>query len=331
MSKTLPLTQAPSSNRLLHRLKHEAVLNIQQFPDLEGTFCFALPTDLLLILSQTDRLAAIVTVSTELELSKVAGRYAIGFRDGWPIVDPWLSARWGVTAHRRALVRSPLDDSPLQSQDRSLSPAGPAALTYLGWLFTNPDFLRDLHNVRSNHPELFSAQSWASLPVRNSVCLGDLPGFSGWEEVEGAPNVALNEFLVHWRIEQMSSPISAEPLRNELSFRPRQVQSSPLSASCTFSLTDISPVPDRDLLRELLEQRLSSSRSQAPHLKNWFEIVSRDTSGKRQFDRYGRIYQFQHLMRVLYSRYGAQLARRREAVKNAFAKLFCGGSKDHRE
>lgn len=292
-----------------------------KFPHLAGEFFFTLPEDLILLLSKDDKLSSIVAISEEWALTKAGGRRVIGFRNGRPIQNCWLSSRWGVPEHRRVGHLPPSSGTLDERLDRVLAPADPAALAYLGWLFTNPEYLCNLADLEVDFPWMFSARSVVGGPA--------FPSYPDWaccpevsesryelEATEGAK--ARDDLLALWRLEWMDGPASAHPQRLDLD---RGCPPGRL-AGHIFVVPDIAPLPDRDRLREAMEQQLATSRSQAPHLKDWFEIVSRDTLGKRHFDHFGRAYQLQHLMRVLHSRYGDGLRRCREALKRVFAELF---------
>lgn len=294
---------------------------LEKFPHLAGEFFFTLPEDLILLLSKDDKLASIVAISDEWALAKEGGQRVIGFRDGRPLQNSWLSSRWGVPEHRRVGLRPPSDDTPEEQLDRVLAPADPAALAYLGWLFTHREFLRHLADLEADFPWIFSARSVVGGPAFPSY--PDRSYFSEASEeeyefkaCEGAK--ARDDLLALWRLVWMDGPAIAEPQRLDFSCTcpPGRL------AGHIFVVPDVAPLPDRDLLREAIEQRLTTSRNQAPHLKEWFQIVSGDTLGKRHLDHFGRAYQLQHLMRVLNSRYGAGLRRCREALKRTFAELF---------
>lgn len=72
-------------------------------------------------------------------------------------------------------------------------------------------------------------------------------------------------------------------------------------------IPDIAPLPNRDELRPMLEDTARSSAGTADHLKEWIELVSADTQGKKSIQKYARWFEIQHVLEVLYSRHADHL------------------------
>lgn len=84
-------------------------------------------------------------------------------------------------------------------------------------------------------------------------------------------------------------------------------------------IPDIAPLPDRDELREMLEDSVRTTAYTAPHLSEWIELVRADTQGKKSIEKYARWYVVQHYMRVFYARHGDRLHRCGQKVAAALA------------
>jgi hypothetical protein len=86
----------------------------------------------------------------------------------------------------------------------------------------------------------------------------------------------------------------------------------------TLYLAVIFPVPDRKLLREMVEDSLN--RNDSPiHLRDWLELVRGENPAKKRIARYARIFLLQHFWRVLHSRHESALKRQQSKLRRAFA------------
>jgi hypothetical protein len=85
---------------------------------------------------------------------------------------------------------------------------------------------------------------------------------------------------------------------------------------------DIAPLPGRDELRALVEAARTATNANAPHLREWFELVEADTQGRKALVKYALWYPYQHYLRVLFERHGHQLNGSLNAVDRAFSKFF---------
>lgn len=304
--------------------KDPGKVNRSRFPRLANRYFFTLPTAFLRLLDKHQRIASRIDLPAEMELAEAAGDSSIGFRDGEVLRDGWLFSRWGTAEHRKVVKAQPMPTEVSDQIVRLIAPADRSALAYLGWLFTNRTFLQELDqlvrdnsflcNPKAARPEV---SEYRQIP-REFPPMQPIRDYDERILPSGDPT---QDFERRWRLQALTSPMSAAPmlidLRSNYTFAflwPRCI--------CVFTIPDIAAVPGRDELRNVIEEVLHQSRMQSPHLREWFDVVSRDTLGKRDRDRFGRIYQLQHIMRVLHSRHHSQLHRCTERVNETLAKLF---------
>jgi hypothetical protein len=192
---------------------------------------------------------------------------------------------------------------------------------YAGWLLTNPQFLQE-------HDSLF--QTWREEVARQGIpligatrSLGLLPEAVRQAEGRTAEYLtAFEEFFLRWLLTGLAAPRLPQPLQPQLSaLSTSTVLGYMRGGGYVFCFPDISPIPSRDELREMIEDALRGA--EAPeHLADWMDKVRADNAARNTITRYARLFDLQHYLRALHQRHHSVLHRRKSSVIQAFATFF---------
>ena len=196
-----------------------------------------------------------------------------------------------------------------------------AQTAYVGWLFTNRQFVDEFRSLKRDHGLFLRPE----LPIR-PVYLGHAdPRTLGLQAEVDPVTDAVRAFVLRWRLLAIIGPrtvLVPGPQTPHL-FPP--LGADPSETRATASHPDILPLPGRDELRQQFEsQRLESIRDE-DHLRQWTDLVEAETQGRRRLDSLCLWYRLQHYLQVFYERHGDRLYRNQAAVQNAFA-AFLGCS-----
>ncbi|MDB5356908.1 MAG: hypothetical protein JWN24_3361 [Phycisphaerales bacterium] len=252
-----------------------------------------------------------------------------GFFQGRPVLYPhllaeapppddvlsWLPEEWRMWPGWREIWDRKV--SSLESLGSRLSRLHTNSRGYCGWLLTNSQFLEE-------HDALF--EKWAE-----QIRTYDLPKIAplGAEVLlqdtsEPAPQCrdyanAFFRFLERWQLGDLAGPYLPEPVQFQfpvlLSDQRRRLVRAGGTLLC---VPKSSPVPDRELLREMAED--AHGRQQAPeHLRGWARVVDGSNRAKTRIARYARLFVLQHYWAVLHHRWGERLRGHNERLHAAFA------------
>ena len=177
---------------------------------------------------------------------------------------------------------------------------------YCGWLMTNQAFV---------HEQNALLRKWSKeirqygVPRIGLVKAGTGAVPRGWKRAEGPLADfadAFENFFCRWRLESLAAPGLPVPLLPSL---PAATTPDVLRclhrAGALYYFPDTFPIPSRDELRRVLED--VRSRSVPAHLGEWSHIVRAGNQGKRDIQRYGRLFTLQHYWRVLHARHDKAL------------------------
>jgi hypothetical protein len=178
---------------------------------------------------------------------------------------------------------------------------------YAGWLLTNRAFLAEHDGI---------LQAWQAdidkfhIPVMGLVVtdVSLVPGASSQLDTPMAKFArAFELFFIRWRLEGLPAPFLPSPLRPQM---PVAILAAVLGhmrdGGRTFYMPDTFPVPTRDELRDLMEDALRGP-STPEHLAEWIANVRASNSAKNAVQRYARLFELQHYIRVLYQRHAKAL------------------------
>ncbi|MEE8170553.1 MAG: hypothetical protein V3T70_08400 [Phycisphaerae bacterium] len=185
-----------------------------------------------------------------------------------------------------------------EQAEKLTNPFRVAIRGYLGWLMTNPQFLRE-------RDKLFEAAD----PI-DAV------------DAESGRN-DLSAFCGRWRLAQMVTRVLPEPLApNAAVADPSSLPRHHLEGAVMLYLPDTMPVPPRDTLRNMLEQNRRSLDN--AHLTEWSNMVRSDRTNNREIESFGTMFILNHYLRILRDRHPALFRRNQGRIDRAFAQ-FLGG------
>ena len=264
-------------------------------------------------------------IELEIELARTAERQGgcVGFRNGLPIVDDLLRPTplnsqfhdyisQNRTTHEAEALRKVIESRLLRVQN--------ALCGYLGWLFTCPLFLEELAELMRVCPEIASSASLPPQPIAFPSGNGSVPSPFRRDTTDDPSVQAIRRCCQRWRLQSIMAPRTMQPLGVQFPVMLPTLQAAQAEQSgALLYIPDIAPLPDRDELREMLEDSVRTTAYTAPHLSEWIELVRADTQGKKSIEKYARWYVVQHYMRVFYSRHGDRLHRCGQKVAAALA------------
>ena len=205
-------------------------------------------------------------------------------------------------------------DETAQVLSERLDALGNPVRGYVGWLLTNPEFLKEHDALFRNNRDAIRCHGIPK-PVVAKPVLADRD--------ENEPFVfEFQDFCHRWRLQTFAGPylpLPIEPQVPDLLSKPEGL------AACmgmtTFSLPDIFPVSGRGELQSAVDDAVHGG-AKPGHLAGWYAIIDSANSAKNPIIRYVRLFQFQHFVRVLYSRHAAALYRKKTRVLAALADFF---------
>ena len=292
---------------------------------IAGRTFFTLPMALLTLIQrglQTSFDPQLFTM--DLELSEAIGDhgYQVGYRDRLPIGYHLLGARrpidsslWptgpGSTwAGERA--------AEFQLINERLEAFGLPVRGYAGWLLTNPEFL-------SEHDAVLAAQRADirkyGFPRPVLFTTGTVPASPEVRRRQSNQVLRFADFCQKWRLQTLAAEYLPLPFEPQLP-TPWSMPGMGSSQGCTTAMIfDIHPVVGRGEVPAVLED--GARGEPAPvHLKEWIDLVRATNPSRIRIQRFARLFQYQHYMRVLYGRHASQLARKKTALSAVFAEFF---------
>ncbi len=253
----------------------------------------------------------------------------VGFGDGVPVIDHSLSSAPTLTEPNAATTAylnlcqaagHRVDDFLKPAQQRFESLSLPRR-SYLGWLWTNPRFRSELEKLSSEHHSLFQKGNTPPLALANASAL---PKIREVQDVSnGDASVALQQLAARWRLTQIRGPLTVEPLSVHVpSPLPHLDAVHSQNSGTIIYVPDIAPLPDRDELRQLLEENVRQTAGNAEHLREWIELIRSDTQGKRPIIKFARWYALRHYHQLLTSRHQQSLSNCKQKIMLAFSEFF---------
>jgi len=192
---------------------------------------------------------------------------------------------------------------------------------YVGWLMANREFL-DAHDdlFRRNRDDIL--RHGIPKPVIAKLVFGKTrEGVAGRSNSE--PFIfEFRDFCHRWRLQTFAGPylpMPLEPQIPDLLSKPEGLAAA--KGITTNSIPDIFPVSGRSELQSAVDDAVHSAEKPS-HLAGWYAIIDSSNNAKNQIHRYGRLFQFQHFVRVLYSRHAKALNRKKTHVLDALGNFF---------
>ena len=254
-------------------------------------------------------------VELEIGLAKIAqkDKGCAWFRDGRPMQDALLNpAPFDSTVLEfLSQASATLDVKALSRQLESRSRRTRASQCgYLGWLFTNPQFLEEFAELMRDCPEIAATPSLPPQPIALPFGNQTVPSFLKTDTTGDSSATAMRQFCQKWRLQSITGPRTMLPLGVQFPVMlPAMSAAHAEHSGALLYIPDIVPLPNREELRLMLEDSARSTAATADHLSEWIELVRADTQGKKSIEKFARWYVVQHYMRVLYSRHGDRLHR----------------------
>lgn len=187
---------------------------------------------------------------------------------------------------------------------------------YCGWLLLNPTFI---------HEEAQFLEKWRD--VIREVGLDELLMCP----VNKRPDPKHVEFakarmawLERWQLTALAGPFLPSPLTPQIPVMSSTLIPDFLKQGTLFFLPSIFPLPERQLLRQMIEDAMRP-RQMPEHLKGWIELVESDSIDKKRINRLGRIFRLQHFWRTLFARHAQAAAGKLALVRCAFASFLIPG------
>jgi hypothetical protein len=178
---------------------------------------------------------------------------------------------------------------------------------YLGWLLTNCQFLDEHDALIKSHTTVI--RRWGlrlagkDLPSNLFPDVANPTNDTAWNLFDNR----CREFLLRWRITELAGPYLPSAMQILTAGFIPQLQLNRLNESGgLLFIPDISPIPSRDELREILEDSLHP-REPPDHLSEWFEIIRAKNPAKNRLGRFSRVFELQHYCRIMQDRHGAAL------------------------
>ncbi len=216
-------------------------------------------------------------------------------------------------------------DRQLRLADERTNGLAKTARGYLGWLLTNRQFL-DEHDALLN-AQVQTIARWGTsgfgLPVSP---IGFDAATSAEQTAFTTADTRFVEFFCRWRLQGLAAPYLPVPLQPLMTGRlANAILSRHLQTGGLFVVPDTFPVPSRDEFRNMLDDALH--RSPPEHLADWTAIIAGNNTAKQSIPRFARIFQLQHLWRVIHHRHRRTVHRRTTTLKQVFASFLQTGER----
>lgn len=223
------------------------------------------------------------------------------------ILNPEAAEVLGKTpAQARQLARS--------ATERLAEINGPRR-AYLGWLLTNPQFLREHEDLHRQFDNQLEDQGYPQ-PRQASSRRPDERLVDSERWIGGC-----REFYVRWRLQSLILPHLPMPLPFQIPVIEDPATGSAREGVVTCSIPDIYPTRGRGLIDATMEDALRG-RGAPEHLQEWFQIVRRSSATANVLPMYARWFRLQHYWRLLHRRYPEPLHRKKRVLIEVFATFF---------
>ncbi len=190
---------------------------------------------------------------------------------------------------------------------------------YLGWLWTNRAFLAEFRRLAEDNSFFAEGRRLPQLIASPA----NIPGARRMNTAQGGSSTALQEFCRRWRLQEVTGPATVHPLAVHVpALLPADQSAQAHSSGAVVYFPDIAPLPDRDELRQLLEDNVRPAECNIEHLQEWRELVSSDTQGKKPIGKFARWYPLQHYYHVLHSRHHETLTGCQQKLSLVFGEFF---------
>lgn len=289
-------------------------------PRLQGQFCYALMPGLLDALERAcvEKGLDPNLVAFERSLSEAAWNIpsCVGFANGQPILDLYLrppeplvlSNPLAADYFRDCVAAGyQCDLLALQSADQQVGELRDDQQAYLGWLFSDPQFLSELDELAAQHSALFMN---GSLPpaAMTTIATSWSTETASTDASELGPAVA--EFCRRWRLARIVGPRTVQPISIQFPvMEPRPLTPSAQTNGSLLFVPDISPLPDRDVLRQMIGTVRDQTARLSEHLKGWFDEIAVDNQGSKSLQVFARVYKICHWRHVIESRLTRSVSR----------------------
>jgi hypothetical protein len=258
-------------------------------------------------------------VARERELADALGNFQlnvnVGFWDGRIITYNYLSPRvplnLGPALASLGKNEAEISFTEEQAEARLKSFEGPLR-AYAGWLMANPAFREEHDRLLERHwREIRSRGSFDSIHTMHS---------SAESETTRRQSECL-QFYSRWRLQKLEGPGLPIPLAPQVPDIWNISRANPRNGVRVISIPDISPISGQGNVVETLEDSLRGG-DHPQHLAEWLDIASRENVAKNMLPAYERQFHLQHFWRVLQHRFSDAFARRKTALRDAFAEYL---------
>ena len=180
------------------------------------------------------------------------------------------------------------------------------ALAYCGWLVQQSEYWGDVEALKSDfRDELFKS----GVPRQPDLQFESLDTVS--QEVS-ALACETKKLCEKWRIANFTTIEKPVPLQPTILIR--ELSPSQLRKGLIYyAMPDIYPFAGRGEVVEELEARRAFA--EAPHLKDWFAMVSSSSRTKKRIFTLARQFQVQHFWRVLLSRHSPKIGGKKTVLQ----------------
>jgi hypothetical protein len=201
--------------------------------------------------------------------------------------------------------------------DRRLEWIGTVSRGYAGWLALNPVFEKEQRSLLSKWTDLIRSIGFSKTATTKPSKMGFAP-LCLTPDLLPEFTTDRDRFLQRWRLLDLAGPYLPRPVRTMIPLLRSLETASMIPMGAMIFLADIFPLPDRTLLKQMLEGAMG--RTNPPeHLKEWIQLVESDNPAKKSMERFGRIFRLQHYWGVLFARYREALDGSQSEVRRAFA------------
>ncbi len=302
-------------------------------PFVKDRFFYTLPQALLDLIVNGVGLAHGVRAnrfdSQLLQLERTLGRIndnhtaRVGFHRGCPM-------------HFHLLHRIPIRLSPEEARFVGIDPDAPdfadrlnlmnqrteapatQARAYLCWLLTNRDFLAERDSFFKKCSRQIAEQG---LPVGIEESPPDKI-IQQRRHIE-SPRHWVTKFRSlcrKWKLSTFAGPLLPIPFQVQIPVvLPGNAAAAVGNGRPMFCVPEIASIGGSGELNELVDEITQHDGDAADHLAGWVEIVKRTNTARNTISTYARRFEYQHLIRVLYSRHCKSLQRSTERVRQAAA------------
>ncbi|HEY2585497.1 MAG TPA: hypothetical protein VGI81_07030 [Tepidisphaeraceae bacterium] len=224
------------------------------------------------------------------------GIAAFGPPPGWPAMTSWHRAALAVADDRITRLRQ-------------------TARAYAGWLCLDRQFIAE-HDA-------FLA-TWGD-KAREFGLDAPTPAPPPKDRPDAVPapfreyTAARDRFLLRWQLAGLAGPYLPVPPMPHLPLAGGAAVLPNPALGTTFFLPTIFPLPDRQELKQRIDEALDRQRLSA-HLGGWSELIATDMAHRgKVMPRLARVFVLQHYWRVLFARHAAALHRQLGRLHEAFA------------